>query len=172
MVSSRLKHTRARWAHCDVIEDPVVKPDQFAAMTCEDVGLPAAIAPIISKQIQEQLSEHKISHADLDMPDASSEDQAIRGQLEDEDDGFWEMWRKRLNTTEDGDLAEKQPADRANDVKTEANDVMVKEEVFDAPMVVSRLPRVDIKRDTELRIMIKVSPILGILASCALTCWL
>lgn len=132
-------------------------------MTCEDFGLPSHVATLVTKQIQEQLSEHKTSELQqLDVLDLTADDQPMKGFLEGSDETFWEQWRKRLRIGTDGEFVRSGKGDDSSqeDDLRRKNIIAVKEEEdFDKPLDVSKLPQVNIKRDTELRIMIKVSAV-------------
>ncbi|KAG9028270.1 SWI/SNF chromatin-remodeling complex subunit [Tulasnella sp. JGI-2019a] len=136
------------------LNDPVVTPEKFAATTCEDFGLPSQVASMITKQIQEQLTDYKTSDmqrpAELDMIDGISDDHALRGELEETDATFWEKWRQRLHSGVE-----------IHDQALAVNNAVVKDEEFDQPMDVSMLQQVKIKKDLELRVMIKLDIIIG-----------
>lgn len=133
------------------VTDPVVTPEKFAATTCEDFGLPAQVASMITKQIQEQLTDYKTGDmqrlAELDLADGISDAPALRGDLEETDVTFWDKWRKSLHTN----------ARVSDDNRSTSDNVVVKDEELESPMDVSTLPQVKIKQDLELRVMIKVS---------------
>ncbi|KIO33189.1 hypothetical protein M407DRAFT_52328, partial [Tulasnella calospora MUT 4182] len=68
------------------VNDPVVTVERFAQLTVEDFQLPAPMASLIAKQIQEQLTEHKA----VDLPDAMNivvdREEILQGKLEEDGD--------------------------------------------------------------------------------------
>ena len=125
--------------------DPLVTPEMFATATCEDFQLPMSMHSLITKQIQEQLTEHKASdvqrHVNANsVHDVDETSEAIEcGANDDKEDAWWEQWRARLHGSED-------------QVKIEEMDDLV-------PLDVASLPRdqPDVKGGPlELRILVKV----------------
>jgi SWI/SNF-related matrix-associated actin-dependent regulator of chromatin subfamily B protein 1 len=85
--------------------DPVITPEHFAQTLIEDYNLAPSYHAIITKSIQDQLSDYKAHtfNHDGDEGDApvvqaaaALEDVVLRGRLDDEDAVWWRSWRKRL----------------------------------------------------------------------------
>ncbi|KAL5520663.1 SNF5 [Sanghuangporus sanghuang] len=88
------------------LNDPIVTPEAFAMALIDDYGLSTSYHSIITKSIQEQLSDYKAHTAtfadvsnDIELS-SNGEPKAplIRGVLEDEgeDAKWWATWRTRL----------------------------------------------------------------------------
>lgn len=158
-----------RWMRQNVAElvadfddvDPVATAERFAQLTIEDFQLPAPMATLITKQIQEQLTEHKA----VDLPDAMNivvdKEEIFQGKLEDGDDVWWEGWRKRLRTGNEGQFVRRGQSDDEGELKRKSTPPPVKLEIEDEdafkPIDVSSLPPPpDLKNNPEIRVMIKV----------------
>lgn len=79
--------------------DPVVTPEAFAQSVVEDYGLAPHYHNIITKSIQDQLSDFRIHSTNPDGDLNEADGILVRGDLEEEDAAWWESWRKRLRTT-------------------------------------------------------------------------
>ena len=132
------------------------------------------MAPLITKQIQEQLTEHKAVDLQKHVVDEDEGDEVVvKGKMENRDAVWWEGWRKRLRTDDDGDYVKSGQSDDEDDegghhqlkrknrpapaaVKNEDDDMDEEDEI--KPIDVKTLvPLVsDSKAKPELRIMIKV----------------
>jgi SWI/SNF-related matrix-associated actin-dependent regulator of chromatin subfamily B protein 1 len=96
--------------------DPVVTPEHFAQTVVEDYNLPASYHNVITKSIQDQLSDFRAHSGqyDGDSGDMASpilanlglggggEDTLKKGTLKGGDERWWAEWRKRLIIIEDG----------------------------------------------------------------------
>jgi len=80
--------------------DPVVTPENFAQSVVEDYGLAANYHTVITKSIQDQLSDFKAhsTNYDGDGGDLSAEDTLKNGELDEAEAAWWESWRKRLRS--------------------------------------------------------------------------
>lgn len=82
------------------LSDPLVTPEVFAQSVVDDYGLSSSYHSVITKSIQEQLSDyraHTATLADLDDNTINVENvEVCRGVLEEEDLLWWESWRKRM----------------------------------------------------------------------------
>ena len=85
--------------------DPVITPEHFAQTLIEDYNLAPSYHAIITKSIQDQLSDYKAHTVNYDGDEgdvpvvqagADLEDVVLRGRLDDEDTVWWRSWRKRL----------------------------------------------------------------------------
>ncbi|KAJ7647665.1 hypothetical protein FB45DRAFT_734019 [Roridomyces roridus] len=71
---------------------PVVGPEHFAQTVVEDYDLPSNYLGLITKSIQDQLSEYR-AHS------VNYEDSTVRnGTLDEQSAEWWSNWRKRLRT--------------------------------------------------------------------------
>ncbi|KDQ50935.1 hypothetical protein JAAARDRAFT_199488 [Jaapia argillacea MUCL 33604] len=108
-----VEHHKMRDTFVWNLNDPIVTPEIFAQSVVDDYNLAQSYHAIITKSIQEQLSDYK-AHSTLLGGD---EDQAIdvdakatekgNGQLDDRDALWWESWRKRLRVSSKGAFARK-----------------------------------------------------------------
>jgi SWI/SNF-related matrix-associated actin-dependent regulator of chromatin subfamily B member 1 len=80
--------------------DPVVTPESFAQSIVDDYGLAPAYHAVITKSIQEQLSDFKAHSAnyDGDSEDIVVEDTLEKGKLDEEAVAWWAKWRKSIRT--------------------------------------------------------------------------
>lgn len=79
-------------------KDPVVTPENFAQSLVDDYSLPSSYHAVITKSIQDQLSDFKAHSAnyDGDTSDVATENVLEEGLLDEEDVAWWNLWRKRL----------------------------------------------------------------------------
>lgn len=89
----------------NVFIDPVVTPEHFAQTLIEDYNLAPTYHAIITKSIQDQLSDFKAHTVNYDGDEGDTladpaavtlEDVVMKGRLDDEDNTWWTTWRKRL----------------------------------------------------------------------------
>ena len=82
------------------ILDPVVTPEIFAQSIVDDYGLAPHYHVIITKSIQDQLTDYRAHTASFVDDDVESDGDAVvmKGRLEGEEEMWWEGWRKRLRT--------------------------------------------------------------------------
>jgi SWI/SNF-related matrix-associated actin-dependent regulator of chromatin subfamily B protein 1 len=64
----------------------------------EDYSLPSSYHSVITKSIQDQLSDFRIHSANPDGDVEEAEEDLMKGELDDKDAAWWESWRKRLRT--------------------------------------------------------------------------
>jgi SWI/SNF-related matrix-associated actin-dependent regulator of chromatin subfamily B protein 1 len=79
--------------------DPVVTPEAFAQSVVEDYGLAPSYHAVITKSIQDQLSDFRIHSTNPDGDFNEADADLVQGELDEEDAAWWESWRKRLRTT-------------------------------------------------------------------------
>jgi SWI/SNF-related matrix-associated actin-dependent regulator of chromatin subfamily B protein 1 len=134
----------------DISADPVITPEMFAQSVVEDYNLPSSTQVIITKAIQEQLSDFK-AH----MPDGM--DDIVEGNVElmkpefNEDDRiWWEGWKKRLRD-ENGFVRRKK-----RKLGFDPSYTAVDEEIRVAPVVEDDVDPDENSTD-EMRILIKVA---------------
>lgn len=81
--------------------DPVISPEHFAQTVVEDYNLAPTYHGVITKSIQDQLSDFRAHSANYDGDSwdlAVTEDTLRAGTLEGESAAWWSAWRKRLRT--------------------------------------------------------------------------
>lgn len=103
MVCSVIDHL----SNTNVFIDPVVTPEHFAQTLIEDYNLAPTYHAIITKSIQDQLSDFKAHTVNYDGDEGENladpaavtlEDIVMKGRLDDEGNTWWRAWRKRLRT--------------------------------------------------------------------------
>lgn len=152
-------------------EDPIVTPEAFAQSVVDDYGLPSSYHSVITKAIQEQLSDHKAHSAllaELETGVVSTESSGadgplLRGQLEDEELQWWQSWRKRLRN-KDGYVRTRsllkslpEPTSSRSRKRRKATEESPRIADRDAPMDVEMFEFDEDKMHEEMRILIKVS---------------
>lgn len=87
------------------IADPVITPEIFAQSIVDDYALAQNYHAIITKAIQDQLSDYKAhsttfgGDADADVP-AMTDEVVLQGEIDAEDEAaWWETWRKDVRRT-------------------------------------------------------------------------
>jgi SWI/SNF-related matrix-associated actin-dependent regulator of chromatin subfamily B protein 1 len=79
----------------------VISPEHFAQTVVEDYNLAPTYHGVITKSIQDQLSDFRAHSANYDGDSwdlAVTEDTLRAGTLEGESAAWWSAWRKRLRT--------------------------------------------------------------------------
>jgi SWI/SNF-related matrix-associated actin-dependent regulator of chromatin subfamily B protein 1 len=78
----------------------VVTPENFAQSVVDDYGLPSSYHSVITKSIQDQLSDFKAHSANYDGEggDLPTETTIEKGSLDEDDVTWWNSWRRRLRT--------------------------------------------------------------------------
>jgi SWI/SNF-related matrix-associated actin-dependent regulator of chromatin subfamily B protein 1 len=86
-------------AHC-AYTDPIVTPENFAQSIVDDYGLAPVYHAVITKSIQEQLSDFKAhsTNYDGDGEDIAMDDTPENGQLNEQDVAWWAKWRNSIRT--------------------------------------------------------------------------
>ena len=96
-----------------IYTDPVVTPEAFAQTVVEDYALAPSYHAVITKSIQDQLSDFRIHSANPDGDIEEADPDIMRGTLDEQDAAWWESWRKRLRT-ERGSLKSARRAEGKN----------------------------------------------------------
>ncbi|KAH8829126.1 hypothetical protein DL96DRAFT_1596763 [Flagelloscypha sp. PMI_526] len=149
------------------INDPIITPEIFAQSLVDDYTLNASYHSVITKSIQEQLSDYEMHNSE---PSSSqSTDGPKSGNLEEQDAEWWERWRKRQKTpsafaksgvkTHNGRKAKKRRKvvlDDTEDAVTDGDDEYRPMTLDDATMQVDE----DEVRE-DLRILVKLDIIVG-----------
>jgi SWI/SNF-related matrix-associated actin-dependent regulator of chromatin subfamily B protein 1 len=132
------------------LKDPIITPEIFAQSLVDDYALAPSYLSVIVKSIQDQLSDFQAHTTDL-APDAEVET-SVRGQLDENDKGWWDKWRKEVPTIV------KRPKEvlvtRRKRRKVDAN-VKVERDP-DAPATVADIEVDEKEQVEEMRILIRV----------------
>ncbi|GLB39897.1 putative SNF5-domain-containing protein [Lyophyllum shimeji] len=104
-----VEHHKMRDTFVWNLNDPVVTPEHFAQTVVEDYNLSPNYHAVITKSIQDQLSDFK-AHSGLYDVDAEESSLPVftpsgtsadagpkRGRLEGEEERWWAAWRERVN---------------------------------------------------------------------------
>ncbi|KAF8208209.1 hypothetical protein K438DRAFT_1961718 [Mycena galopus ATCC 62051] len=98
-----VEHHKMRDTFIWNLNDPVISPEHFAQTVVEDYNLAHQYHAIITKTIQDQLSDYRAHSASYDgdswdLAVAEDKDALRAGALEGETAAWWSAWRKRLRT--------------------------------------------------------------------------
>ncbi|KAJ6463898.1 hypothetical protein C8R45DRAFT_1024536 [Mycena sanguinolenta] len=96
-----VEHHKMRDTFVWNLNDPIISPEHFAQTVVEDYNLSHSYHAVITKAIQDQLSDYRAhsSNYEGDSWDlAVTEDTLRAGTLEGESAAWWSAWRKRLRT--------------------------------------------------------------------------
>ncbi|KAJ7028706.1 hypothetical protein C8F04DRAFT_963603 [Mycena alexandri] len=96
-----VEHHKMRDTFVWNLNDPVISPEDFAQTVVEDYNLASSYHGIITKAIQDQLSDYRAHSANYDGDSwdvAVTEDTLRAGTLEGESAAWWSAWRKRLRS--------------------------------------------------------------------------
>ncbi|KAJ7337371.1 hypothetical protein DFH08DRAFT_705548 [Mycena albidolilacea] len=96
-----VEHHKMRDAFVWNLNDPVISPEHFAQTVVEDYNLAHTYHAVITKTIQDQLSDYRAHSANYDGDSwdlAITENTLCAGKLEGESAAWWSAWRKRLRT--------------------------------------------------------------------------
>ncbi|TFY56219.1 hypothetical protein EVJ58_g7775 [Rhodofomes roseus] len=138
------------------LNDPVITPEIFAQSVVEDYNLPPSYHSVITKVIQDQLSDYKAHSATFgeDGVFVSSDTEDIQsGAFDDEEAEWWESWRKTTYAV----------AKRRKLVKEEVVDTPTLATVSstEVPMSVDDFDEDEDSMQEELRILIKLDVVVG-----------
>ena len=80
--------------------DPIITPEIFAQSVVDDYSLAPSYHAIITKSIQEQLSDYKVHSATFGEDGVMIDDSQdiTNGKISEEDTTWWEAWRKRVHS--------------------------------------------------------------------------
>ncbi|KAJ6591033.1 SNF5-domain-containing protein [Mycena vulgaris] len=96
-----VEHHKMRDTFVWNLNDPVISPEHFAQTVVEDYNLAPTYHAVITKTIQDQLSDYRAHSANYDGDSwdlAVTEDTVHAGKLEGKSAAWWGAWRKRLGT--------------------------------------------------------------------------
>lgn len=139
--------------------DPVVTPEAFAQSIVDDYGLTQNMHIVITKSIQEQLSDYKAHTAPppaAPVSESGLDESAGRGVVSDEDAKWWEAWRSRAKARAGAVGAGKPEGVRSRKrrkvgVPEEADEEYVDADPYDGD---------DAEAEEEMRIVVKVCRLL------------
>lgn len=115
--------------------------------------LPASYHAIITKSIQDQLSDFQIHSANPNGEFNDSDVTLVRGELDEQDAAWWESWRKRLRAERRADGKTRKR--RRISVKTE--DALSDEGIGGVALDVDDIEVDEANMVDDMRILIKVS---------------
>lgn len=165
-----VEHHKMRDTFVWNLNDPVITPEHFAQTLIEDYNLASSYHAIITKSIQDQLSDYKAHTVNYDGDEgdapvvqagAALEDVIIRGRLDDEDAVWWRSWRKRLRV----EYLESSNLESSNSVdKLKKRRKFVTEKSKDPSSKSMTIDEFDIDEQAlneEMRILIKLDVVVG-----------
>ncbi|KAI0664168.1 hypothetical protein C8Q70DRAFT_945855 [Cubamyces menziesii] len=148
--------------------DPIITPEIFAQSVVDDYGLAPSYHAVITKSIQEQLSDYKAHSATFgeDGVMIDEEEEVVRGKIADEDAPWWEAWRKRVRSKALYKIA------APPEIRSRKRRKVVKEETAerpdalagpagDVPMAVDDFEEDENLMHEEMRILVKLDIIVG-----------
>lgn len=148
------------------VVDPVITPEIFAQSIVDDYGLAPAYLAILTKAIQDQLSDYKAHSAillDEGEINGVPEDDIIKGTLEGEDSDWWASWKMTVRSPTFAKLVQddKETAHsrkRRKVVKDEVAEAQVlpSPALKDQPMSLEEFEEDESLTLEEMRILIKV----------------
>lgn len=148
------------------IIDPVITPEIFAQTIVDDYSLGANYHAVITKAIQDQLSDykaHSTTFGEDGLSTLASDAEMGKGVLEGEEAAWWEAWRKRARSEAGfqigksrGKKRRKISKEKNKDEERQALDV-IPPGTTDLPMSVDEFEEEESLLQEEMRIMIKVS---------------
>ncbi|KAG1859989.1 hypothetical protein C8R48DRAFT_605512 [Suillus tomentosus] len=182
-----VEHHKMRETFVWNLNDPVITPEHFAQTLVEDYALPQSYHGVITRAIQEQLSDFKAHIAradeedgtDADMRETDADDIADdynrklledddltmvdRGSLDDEDVKWWESWRKRSRHesafTRSISLRNQRKRRKVASVTVEESDAFETDK--EIPHIVDEIEIDEKTVHEDLRILIKLDIIVG-----------
>ncbi|KAI0795518.1 hypothetical protein C8Q75DRAFT_746367 [Abortiporus biennis] len=166
-----VEHHKMRDTFTWNLNDPIITPEIFAQSIVDDYGLASSYHAIITKTIQDQLSDfkaHSTTFGEDGVSNALQDDIVNKGVIDDESEAtWWESWRNFVRS----DAVAKPPVrpesrsrKRRKVVKDEVvepPDVKMAPSLADAPMSVDAFEEDESNMHEEMRILIKLDIIVG-----------
>ncbi|KAM6501110.1 SNF5 / SMARCB1 / INI1 domain containing protein [Amanita muscaria] len=158
-----VEHHKMRDTFVWNLNDPIVTPEHFAQTLIEDYNLAPSYHAIITKSIQDQLSDYKAHTVNYDGDDSDAvvvqadttlEDVALKGKLDDENSAWWEAWRKRLR-------AEYLESTKQSAGKSKKRRKCADEKLKEKPMTIDEFDIDEQALNEEMRILIKLDVVVG-----------
>ena len=147
----------------DAVLDPIITPEIFAQSVVDDYQLAPSYHAIITKSIQEQLSDYKAHSATFgeDGVMIDETEDILQGKFSEEETAWWEAWRKHVRSK----AMYKLP--NPPDPRTRKRRKVVKDETVeqpnalvppsgDVPMTVDDFEEDENLMHEEMRILVKV----------------
>lgn len=145
--------------------DPIITPEVFAQTIVDDYSLPPSYHTVITKAIQDQLSDfkaHSTTFGEDGVSTLSSDVDIAKGMLEGEEATWWEAWKKRARSETGFEIGKargkkkRKTGKDKDEVDRHALDV-IPPGTTDLPMTVDEFEEDESLMQEEMRIMIKVS---------------
>ncbi|KAM5536841.1 hypothetical protein V8D89_009559 [Ganoderma adspersum] len=160
-----VEHHKMRDTFVWNLNDPIITPEIFAQSVVDDYSLAPSYHAIITKSIQEQLSDYKAHSATFGEDGVMIDDSEdiTNGKISKEDATWWEAWRKRVRSEALYKLPN--PPDPRNRKRRK----VVKDDPVeqpngvsgDAPMTVDDFDEDENLMHEEMRILVKLDIIVG-----------
>ncbi|KAJ7164897.1 hypothetical protein C8R46DRAFT_900772 [Mycena filopes] len=157
-----VEHHKMRDTFVWNLNDPVISPEDFAQTVVEDYNLASSYHGVITKAIQDQLSDYRAHSANYDGDSwdvAVTEDTLRAGTLEGESAAWWSAWRKRLRSGRAATSKGHKHKRRKVVVEEEDDDDM--EAADEKPMAVEEFTFKQGTMTDDMRILIKMDIIVG-----------
>ncbi|KAF8062306.1 hypothetical protein FPV67DRAFT_266178 [Lyophyllum atratum] len=172
-----VEHHKMRDTFVWNLNDPVVTPENFAQTVVEDYNLAANYHAVITKSIQDQLSDFKAHSGLYDVDNAEPSSPVFttttidpgpkRGRLEGDEERWWAGWRERVETGERGRSRKgkkrrkivKEEDGVDGDVEDAAEGDV--EPGWDKPMLLEEMEINEATMHEEMRILIRLDIIVG-----------
>ncbi|KAF8639180.1 hypothetical protein AX17_001667 [Amanita inopinata Kibby_2008] len=166
-----VEHHKMRDTFVWNLNDPLITPEHFAQTLVEDYNLSSSYHTIITKSIQDQLSDFKAHSVNYETDeggaaivymDGISEEDVMRGRLDDENGVWWELWRRSLRA-EYLKVSKHGTAGRARKKRKAISDGMVVESqrLKEKPMAIDEFELDEQALHEDMRILIKLDIIVG-----------
>lgn len=152
-----------------IVVDPVITPEIFAQSIVDDYGLAPAYLAILTKAIQDQLSDYK-AHSAILLDEGeingggAPEDEVIKGTLEGEDSEWWASWKMTVRSPTFAKLVrEEKEVSHSRKRRKVVKDEVVEAQVLpspalkDQPMSLEEFEEDESLTLEEMRILVKVS---------------
>ncbi|OBZ66973.1 hypothetical protein A0H81_13301 [Grifola frondosa] len=163
-----VEHHKMRDTFVWNLNDPIITPEIFAQSVVDDYSLAPSYHAVITKAIQDQLSDYKAHSTTFGEDGANVSDEpaeAASGSISEDEAVWWESWRKRLHSGVDY----KKMGARADTNRSRKRRKVVKEETVDRlagtnadiPVSVEDLEEDESKMHEEMRILVKLDIIVG-----------
>ena len=144
--------------------DPIVTPEIFAQTVVDDYGLNPTYHAIITKSIQEQLSDYKAHSATFgeDGVMIDEPEDVLAGRFSEEETAWWEAWRKRVRSKalyklpNPPDTRVRKRRKVVKDEAVERPDALAAASSGDVPMTVDDFEEDESLMHEEMRILVKV----------------
>ncbi|TCD69938.1 SWI/SNF chromatin-remodeling complex subunit [Steccherinum ochraceum] len=184
-----VEHHKMRDTFVWNLNDPIITPEIFAQSIIDDYALSPNYHTIITKAIQDQLSDYKAhsttfgGEADGVVPvvvdvDAEADETVVKGVIEEEEEVWWDGWRKEVRSGKIGKMTTSGSAAKTVNgrkrrkvvkdevVEGEAEDVLmgppaVPATTVDVPVRADEIEEDESKMQEEMRILIKLDIIVG-----------